>query len=115
MTEVIGMAEYIDRIAFREKIDYHYPFDKDSQKDPKYDYAKSVFLRQLAAFPAADVVERKTGKWILSEIQRQEDIENDNYQYYCSNCGNGDLHAKGMTVPYCWYCGAKMIGCDEYV
>lgn len=59
--------------------------------------------------------ERKTGKWILSEIQRQEDVENDNYQYHCSNCGKGDVHAKGMTVPYCWYCGAQMIGGDEDV
>ena len=51
------MAEYIDRIAFREKLDSHYPFDEIGQKDQKYDYAKSVFLRQLAVFPAADVVE----------------------------------------------------------
>ncbi len=93
------MAEYIDRIAFREKIDYHYPFDKDSQKDPKYDYAKSVFLRQLAAFPAADVVEQKTGKWVKISSAGI---------YKCSQCGQTVITADIEAYKFCHGCGAKM-------
>lgn len=52
--------------------------------------------------------ERKTGKWILYDNQRQEDVDCGNYLYICSECGYSDLHAKTQDVPYCWYCGAKM-------
>ena len=96
------MAEYIDRIAFREKIDFHYPFDEFSQKDPKYDYAKSVFLRQLAAFPAADVVERKTGKWIYDS--EPYPLGNPYWHYACDQCGES---VPTMT-NLCPNCGAKM-------
>ena len=54
--------------------------------------------------------ERKKGTWELSEIQNEEEISNGNYQYTCSNCGMGDLHAKTQDVPYCWWCGADMRG-----
>lgn len=47
-------------------------------------------------------------KWILSSFQNEEDNTNNNYQYECSNCGHGDIHAKDVYVPYCWHCGAKM-------
>ena len=52
--------------------------------------------------------EHKTGKWMLFENQRQEDIANGNYMYTCSNCLRSDIHAKTVKVPYCWFCGAKM-------
>lgn len=54
------------------------------------------------------IEERKTGHWILYENQRQEDVENGNYLYICSECGKSDLHAKTQEVPFCWWCGAKM-------
>lgn len=54
--------------------------------------------------------ERKPGKWMLFENQRQEDINNGNYMYTCSNCLHYDIHAKTVKVPYCWFCGAKMEG-----
>lgn len=56
------------------------------------------------------VEERKFGYWILHENQRQEDVDNGNYLYTCSECGKSDLHAKVQEVPYCWWCGAKMEG-----
>ena len=52
--------------------------------------------------------ERKTGKWMIIDPQRQEDIDNDNYMYTCSRCLHNDLHARSQVVPYCWWCGAKM-------
>lgn len=48
----------------------------------------------------------KTGKWILSDNQSREDMENGNYYYICSNCLHGDVHAKTQEVPYCWHCGS---------
>lgn len=54
--------------------------------------------------------ERKKGKWILSDVQRRDDIESGNYQYFCSNCLYSDIHAKTVTVPFCWHCGTDMGG-----
>ena len=59
---------------------------------------------------AQTVEERKKGKWILHTEQRQEDVDNGNYLYVCSNCDHSDLHAKSQVVPFCWFCGADMRG-----
>ena len=56
--------------------------------------------------------ERKRGKWILHENQRQEDVNNGNYLYACSECGKSDIHAKTQEVPFCWWCGADMRGTE---
>ena len=100
------MAEYIDRIAFREKLDSHYPFDEIGQKDQKYDYAKSVFLRELAAFPVADVVERKPGKWVKISPAGI---------YECSQCGQNVMTSDIEAYKFCHGCGAQMIGGDDDV
>lgn len=57
----------------------------------------------------------KEGKWIMSDIQCKEDTDNGNYQYICSVCGHGDIHARTQEVPHCWWCGAKMKGADDEV
>ena len=98
------MAEYINKDA---------AIDVVAKWFKEINLNGDICIDGLRSLQAADVVERKTWKWILSEIQRQEDVENGNYQYHCSNCGKGDVHAKGMTVPYCWHCGAQMIGGDD--
>ena len=67
---------------------------------------KAEVQTELMTLPSAD----KTGKWILSDNQSREDMENGNYYYFCSNCLHGDVHAKTQEVPYCWHCGAKMKG-----
>ena len=42
------------------------------------------------------------GKWI-------RDYEDHGIEYCrCSECNHGDEHTHGVTVPYCWFCGAKM-------
>jgi len=68
--------EYIDRIAFREEIDSYYPFDKEGQKDPKYDFAKGTFLRLLARFPKADVVELRPVGVFLFLRKRMDSVRN---------------------------------------
>ena len=54
--------------------------------------------------------ERPKGQWMLCDNQRREDIENGNYMYVCTNCLCSDVHAKTVTVPFCWHCGAEMRG-----
>ena len=48
-------------------------------------------------------VTQKSGKWIL--LSKSED---GNGNYMCSNCYKGDIHEMAKSVPYCWFCGAKM-------
>ena len=93
------MAEYIDRIAFRKHIDDFYPFDKEGQKDPKYNFAKGTFLRLLACFTQADVVERKTGKWVKISAAGI---------YECSQCGQNVMTSDIEAYKFCHGCGAKM-------
>lgn len=63
----------------------------------------------------ADEVKLRQGEWIMSDIQCKEDTDNGNYQYICSVCGRGDIHARTQEVPYCWWCGARMKGVDDEV
>ena len=57
---------------------------------------------------APTIEERKKGKWLLSDEQRQEDVDNGNYRFICSECGKSDIHSKAVTVSFCWNCGADM-------
>lgn len=50
------------------------------------------------------LVEVKHGKW----IQLMEYDIDENAVFQCSVCGGSDMHAKGVDVPYCWHCGARM-------
>ena len=47
---------------------------------------------------------QKHGKWIQVT---EYDIDN-NAVFECSVCRGSDTHAKGVEVPYCWHCGARM-------
>lgn len=53
--------------------------------------------------------DRPIGKWIRCKKQNKADLYNGNALYECSNCGHTDLHAETQEVPYCWYCGVKMV------
>lgn len=60
----------------------------------------------IKSIPAADVVERKVGKWIkVSDVSR---FLPGNAEYRCSVCLANEEHAESADVPYCWHCGAKM-------
>lgn len=48
--------------------------------------------------------EPKEGHWIPMGIVD----ENGNRNYECSKCHHSDVQAASMTVPYCWFCGARM-------
>ena len=58
---------------------------------------------------AYDAGQRNQAEWI-----RIGDYDCDNNApFECSNCHAGDTHAKGVRVPYCWKCGAKMKGAKD--
>ncbi len=81
---------------------------KDERDSVYYTSAIHSSIDAIEQLPSAEP-ERKTGQWILHENQRQEDVDNGNYLYICSECGKSDLHAKTQKVPFCWWCGADMM------
>lgn len=69
-------------------------------------------INELATFPSADVVERKTGKWMTTDAFphhvycsacHKTYIPNDNWQIWQDHCNDG-----GLPRNYCPNCGAKM-------
>ena len=64
----------------------------------------------IMAVNAIQAEPTKHGRWMLYENQSQDDVNNGNYLFVCSNCNHSDIHARTVDVPYCWYCGARMDG-----
>lgn len=101
------MDNFIDRVAFREHLDSVYPFTKTDQRDSRYDYAKSVFLIELARFPAADVRPVARGKWRKADNPSFSPFDDSGaYIFFCSVCGKSHGHA----YRFCPSCGADMRG-----
>ena len=69
--------------------------------------ATDVYMNILDLIDNAEVADVKPvvhGEWIPLE-----DIDKDNNQLFeCNQCHHSDLHAVGVDVPYCWFCGAEM-------
>ena len=84
------MTEYIDRDAVLR--------DWPLCDEPADAYH---FIR---SFPAADVVERKTGKWVKISPAGI---------YECNQCGQNVMTSDIETYKFCHGCGAQMIGGDE--
>ena len=91
---------------------WHTFLDDYSFKDSQEIYTNGSNL--ISTFRVEQLIEhyflnsRPKAKWILTSFQNEEDTYYDNYNYECSNCKSYDVHAKGLHVPYCWYCGAEM-------
>lgn len=95
------MAEYID-------IDAQVVVT-DTRGRERETTVRHILEMNKGVYTAADVVERKTGKWILSQ-----DVE---YEYCtCSECGydTGENWMIGSKIPYCEMCGSYNGG-DENV
>lgn len=74
------------------------------QKDPLYPLVERYGMSGVIdAQPTVDAVPVKHGKWNLIRME-----DNGDGFYTCSNCDRGDIHSPLVTVPYCWYCGARM-------
>ena len=66
-------------------------------------------IEMMYALPTIEAEPVRHGEWICIG---DYDCDN-NAPFECSNCHAGDTHAKGVRVPYCWKCGAKMDGGDQ--
>lgn len=73
----------------------------------KWYEAKNAIKKRILSIPAADVVERKTGKWI--------DYTEDGF-VECPFCGAAtNCDGEVSELHYCFNCGAQMIGGDDDV
>ena len=93
------MAEYINREDAYRYLSRYYHHST---------YVQSLYLREvLDGIPAADVVGRKTGKWILPNNEVAVYLN----EWICSACNN----LIDGKHNYCPNCGAQMIGGDDDV
>ena len=68
----------------------------------------TVYYDLLADVVEIEEQESKTGHWII-----EGEVGNGNRYCHCSECGHGDEQAITQVVPYCWWCGAKMVEPQE--
>ena len=102
--DLISRQMVIDAVEESRRFNHH----KDGKEACCHEYEHRHFLKILHELPPVQP-EPKTGHWILSDVQSAEELRNDNYLYYCSECGKGDVHSKSVKVSFCWNCGAKML------
>lgn len=106
------MTEYIrreDALEILHKVRYECVYNRQNvMYDGKVDTYKALVAR-FKAMPAADVVERKIGKWLGRS-------ENDCYPV-CSECCHTRIGSSlgycQKYVPFCEHCGADMRGDDD--
>ena len=117
------MAKYIDRDAFLAKERAWYCDNCDRRKNSK---GKTVYeigeapcracdigdiLDILEDYPTADVLERKTGKWLDGGLDGIGVMGIEYRWQKCSECGSEFSKAPGASYPnYCSFCGADMKG-----
>ena len=70
----------------------------------RYHLSDGKFQHWVEVQPTVDAEPVRHGKWIQL---MDYDIDN-NAVFECSVCGGSDMHARGVDVPYCWHCGARM-------
>lgn len=112
------MAKYIDRDAFltQERAWYCKNCIRRTNSNGKIVYeigetpCRACYIEDILDdvenCPAADVVERKTGKWVkISPAGIRE----------CSLCHHSILTSDIDVYKFCFSCGAKMIGGDDDV
>lgn len=73
---------------------------------------RHIFEMNKGVYTAADVVERKTGKWIdMGDFEQCSACKGTHLKEFESYYGK----VTWIKTPYCPHCGAKMIGGDEDV
>ncbi len=97
------MAEYIERSAALDKLDE--ALVRSIESGGSHEVSGLVTAKcQIAAVPAADVVEVRHGEWVV------KDLNNPLYESkkapHCSVCGEMSF----IRWDYCPDCGAKMNG-----
>lgn len=101
------MDEYISREVLISKIEKARLYISEREKVP-YKACLKEYVEFLKMIPAADVAERKHGKWVLKTFTD----EYGEYQLYeCNQCGA--VTAQRKSKNYCYNCGAKMESEEE--
>ena len=109
----VKMAKYIDLDLAIDEI------QKNKCGDLDYDCGIDVALAELKTMPAADVVERKKGKWTVGADMPPMRYRNGKPKKfwqslrYCSVCGHeafDDSDWGEQLFAWCPYCGADMRG-----
>lgn len=91
--------EYIEREAALALLKDDREVCADSKEELKY------IREDIRSIPAADVVERKIGKWIT---YLEDGFVECPFCHSATNC-DGEI----SELHYCFNCGAQMIGGDE--
>lgn len=104
------MADYIERQAAINRFENLSYEDWNQGASTTWANAFSECADMIRELPSADIQPVPHGHWMLYEAQNRDDVDNGNYLYFCSNCNHGDVHAKTVEVPFCWFCGARMDG-----
>lgn len=118
------MAEYIEREAFLKAEREQYCEDCSRRKNSKGKMVYAIgdapcracsigdILDDVEGFPAADVVERKQGKWIENKEESEKHIEP---IFICSACENMEAwgYIEKNTYNFCPHCGADMSEAED--
>ena len=89
------MARYIDAEKLEKK------GWSASRTYPQDAHTMVYETKKMTAFPTADVVERKRGKWLNKFV---DGLGYNGLEFECSECGK---RSAGRS-NYCAYCGAQM-------
>lgn len=112
------MAEHINRDTFLEQERAWYCNNCDRRKNSKgktvYEIGEApcracdigTMLDAVEDYPAADVVVRKTGKWVKISPAGI---------YECNQCGQNVMTSDIEAYKFCHGCGAQMSGGDDDV
>lgn len=101
----VNSKEFLER---QPLLDYLEKFSKHCSRPVGTNIIEAV-ERHVREMPAADVAPVVRGKW--KKLTCYD--ENLNADFQCSNCLAGDTHARGVEVPYCRKCGARMEGEEQ--
>ena len=113
---VFGMGDYISREEVGKALTTAEPVNNGNIKYNRYPPSHDEVLKRISAIPAADVVERKQGKWL--DVQDPLDIY---VECECSLCHeryfklSNSKDFRWIPFNYCPNCGARMVtyGQDE--
>lgn len=98
------MTDYISRVdALSQNLAM--PYIYNVEESDAFFTAYYQYWNILANLPAADVVERKTGKW-------ERNYDTIMYWWECSECHHDAWYDKDELTNYCPWCGAKMVTDD---
>lgn len=96
------------RLIDADALKRHYAWWKGGTREMTMDEAKGDFDVIIDLQPTIE--QTATAKKATWRYIRDEEA---NGLYECTACHHGDIHAKEVRVPFCWFCGARMDAQEE--